>query len=61
MLLIGRLEAATVIHAEIASIVILFAYGDSLLFKDFFKEFEMDGLVINKDAVEIKNDRSEHA
>ncbi len=55
-----RGEASPVIISQITLVVILLRDRDSLLGKDLTEELEMNGFIVDQNAVEVKYDSLDH-
>src|SRR5271157_68649 len=55
-----RGEAAAIIIAEVALVVIPVGYHHAFLGQDLAKELEMDYLVVHQDAIEVEDHRLDH-
>ncbi len=53
-------ECAAVVEAEIAFVIRIFGENDSFFSQDFLKQLEVDRLVVDDNAVEVENNRSQH-
>ena len=55
-----RGEAAAIIIAEVALVIIPVGHHHAFLGQDLAKELEMDCLVVHQDAIEVEDHRLDH-
>ena len=61
VLAIAEAEGAAVVEAQIARVVGVFGEIDAFFGKDLLEQLEMDRLVVDDDAIEVENNRAQHA